>query len=90
LLVCWHWQLFQIVAKKRLHKVADAQFIMLSTDPATANFSLKATSPAINAGTQTLFAAKDFTGNGWPGRTTVDCGSYEIIILIFRRRYNWQ
>lgn len=59
-------------------KVADPQFITLSTDPSTTNFSLKTTSPAIDAGTQTLFAAKDITGNARPKRTTVDCGAYEI------------
>ncbi|WP_205945039.1 right-handed parallel beta-helix repeat-containing protein [Pedobacter psychrodurus] len=59
-------------------KTANPQFVNLSTNPAVANFSLQLTSPAINAGTQTLFAPKDILGVARPKGSTVDCGAYEV------------
>lgn len=57
--------------------IADPQFINLSTNPAVANFQLKASSPAVNAGTSTLFSAKDFSGIARPKGSAPDCGAYE-------------
>jgi len=59
-------------------RTANPQFINLSTNPAVANFSLQLTSPAINAGTSTLFAAKDILGVARPKGAAVDCGAYEV------------
>lgn len=50
----------------------------LFVSPSVANFSLQLTSPAINAGTQTLFAPKDILGIARPKGTNVDCGAYEV------------
>ncbi len=58
-------------------KVVDPQFNTLSTG-ANADFSLKLTSPAINAGTSTLFAPKDILGVARPKGSAVDCGAYEV------------
>lgn len=59
-------------------KVINPQFISLSTNPTAANFSLQAGSPAINGGTQTLFAAKDILGVVRPKGGAVDIGAYEV------------
>jgi hypothetical protein len=58
--------------------VINPQFISLSTNPTIANFSLQAGSPAINAGTQILFAAKDILGVARPKGGAVDIGAYEV------------
>ncbi|RYC70965.1 right-handed parallel beta-helix repeat-containing protein [Spirosoma sordidisoli] len=59
-------------------KVMDPQFINLSTNAAVANFSLAGGSPAINAGTQTLFSPKDIKGVARPKGGAIDCGAYEV------------
>lgn len=59
-------------------KVVDPQFVMLSTNPAVANFSVNMTSPAIDAGTSTIFSAKDILGVTRPKGAGVDCGAYEV------------
>lgn len=59
-------------------QVLDPQFINGLTNPTVANFSLKAGSPAINAGTQSLFSPKDIIGVARPKGSTVDCGAYEV------------
>lgn len=59
-------------------KVLDPQLINVSTNPTVANFSLKPGSPAINAGTQSLFSPKDINGVARPKGGTVDCGAYEV------------
>lgn len=58
--------------------VADPQFISASINPSLANFSLKLGSPAINAGSLSLYAAKDFLGVLRPKGAGVDCGAYEV------------
>jgi len=58
-------------------KVMNPQFVNASTDGTVANFSLMAGSPAIDAGTQTIFAAKDIKGVVRPKGSGVDCGAYE-------------
>lgn len=59
-------------------KILDPQFINLSTSRTVANFSLNSSSPAINAGTQTLFSPKDIKGVARPKGGAVDCGAYEV------------
>jgi hypothetical protein len=59
-------------------KVADPQFMNLSTSPTVANFSLRMGSPAINSGTQNLFSKKDILGVARPKGGAVDCGAYEV------------
>lgn len=59
-------------------KVIDPQFINVTTDQTTANFSLKSGSPAINAGTQILFSKNDVRGVARPKGGAVDCGAYEV------------
>lgn len=58
-------------------KVADPQFISLSIDPIIANFQLRSSSPAVNYGSSTLFAVKDFLGIARPKGIAPDCGAYE-------------
>lgn len=58
-------------------KVADPKFISLSIDPFIANFQLQSSSPAINAGSSTVFSAKDILGIARPKGTAPDCGAYE-------------
>ncbi len=58
-------------------KVMNPQFVNASIDGAVANFSLTGGSPAIDAGTQSLFAAKDIKGVTRPKGGGVDCGAYE-------------
>jgi hypothetical protein len=58
--------------------VADPQFTQLPVNGLPANFLLKITSPAINAGTLTIFSPKDITGNTRPKGSSVDCGAYEV------------
>jgi parallel beta-helix repeat protein len=57
--------------------VADPQFINPSTDPTVANFQLKATSPAVNAATLTIFALTDILGIKRPKGNGPDIGAYE-------------
>lgn len=57
--------------------VADPKFINLSVDPLVANFQLQSSSPAINAGSSTLFSAKDILGGARPKGSASDCGAYE-------------
>lgn len=58
-------------------KVLDPQFINGATNAAAANFSLKQGSPAIDAGTRSLFSPKDINGVTRPKGGLVDCGAYE-------------
>ena len=58
-------------------KVVNPQFVNASTEGTVANFSLTGGSPAIDAGTQTIFAAKDIKGVTRPKGGGVDCGAYE-------------
>ena len=64
-------------AKGANDKVLDPQFVNLSTNPAAANFFLKQGSPAVDAGTKTLFSPKDIRGVARPKGGSVDCGAYE-------------
>ena len=66
------------VVKGANDKVMDPQFVNGSTNGSMANFSIKAGSPAIDAGTQSLFSAKDITGTPRPKGGSVDCGAYEV------------
>ncbi|SOD82590.1 right-handed parallel beta-helix repeat-containing protein [Spirosoma fluviale] len=59
-------------------KVADPQFINLTTDRVTANFSLKSGSPAIDAGTKNIYSATDINRVSRPKGASVDCGAYEV------------
>jgi hypothetical protein len=59
-------------------KVVDPQFVNLTTDLATANFSVKSGSPAIDAGTKVLFSPNDIKGVARPKGGSVDCGAYEV------------
>lgn len=59
-------------------KVVDPQFVNLTTDRTMANFSLKSGSPAINAGTQTIYSKTDIKGVARPKGGAVDCGAYEV------------
>jgi hypothetical protein len=59
-------------------RTINPQFISLSTNPTTANFSLQLGSPAINTGTQALFAPKDILGVTRPKGGAVDIGAYEV------------
>ncbi len=67
-----------VVAKGSNDKVMDPQFVNLSTNPAVANFSVRTGSPAINAGTQSLFSPKDILGVARPKGGAVDCGAFEV------------
>lgn len=68
----------KVAVKGPNDKVMDPQFVTLSTDGSVANFSVKAGSPAIDAGTQTLFPSKDIKGVARPKGASVDCGAYEV------------
>ncbi len=59
-------------------KVMNPQFVNASIDGAVANFALSAGSPAIDAGTSTLFSARDIKGVARPKGAAVDCGAYEF------------
>ncbi len=59
-------------------KVLDPQFVTVSTNPATANFSIHRGSPAIDAGTKSLFSPTDINGVARPKGSAVDCGAYEV------------
>ncbi|MBC7652735.1 MAG: hypothetical protein H7101_13405 [Deinococcales bacterium] len=58
-------------------KVVDPMFMNITID-GTANFSLKTGSPAIDAGTITLYSLKDILGIARPKGAGVDCGAYEV------------
>ncbi len=58
-------------------KVANPQFVSLSTIPAVANFQLQSTSPAVNAATSAIFAPTDILGVTRPKGSAPDCGAYE-------------
>lgn len=49
----------KVVVKEPNDKVIDPQFANISTDGSVVNFSVKAGSPAIDAGTQRIFSPKD-------------------------------
>ena len=68
----------KVAVKGPNDKVMDPMFVNLSTDPKVANFSLKNGSPAIDAGTQSIFAPKDIKGVSRPKGGSVDCGAYEV------------
>ncbi len=68
----------KVAVKGPNDKVIDPQFINFSTDGNIANFSLKAGSPAIDAGTQSIFSPKDIKGIARPKGASVDCGAYEV------------
>ena len=59
-------------------KVVDPQFVNLTTDRMTANFTVKSGSPAIDAGTKSLFSSTDIKGVTRPKGGSVDCGAYEV------------
>ena len=59
-------------------KIIDPQIINLSINNSVANFSLKVGSPAIDAGTSTIFSLKDINGVSRPKGGGVDCGAYEV------------
>lgn len=59
-------------------KVLDPQFVNLSAYPTVANFSIRQGSPAIDAGTKSLFSTKDIKGTTRPKGASVDCGAYEV------------
>ncbi len=60
--------------------VADPQFVNPSTDPATANFTLRPTSPAIDQGSTTpgQFSLTDLVGRSRPQGAKPDRGAYEF------------
>ena len=58
-------------------RIADPLFVTLSIDPLLANFSLSSGSPAIDAGSSTIFSLKDIKGVSRPKGAGVDCGAYE-------------
>ncbi|MDR6562123.1 MULTISPECIES: right-handed parallel beta-helix repeat-containing protein [unclassified Arcicella] len=68
----------KVAVKGPNDKVMDPMFVNLSTDPNVANFSLRSGSPAIDGGTQSIFAPKDIKGVARPKGGTVDCGAYEV------------
>lgn len=68
----------KVAVKGPNDKVLDPQFVNRTTDPTSANFSVKPGSLAIDAGTQTLFAPKDIKNVARPKGANVDCGAYEV------------
>ncbi len=60
--------------------VADPQFVNPTTDPATANFTLRPTSPAIDRGSTTpgQYSLTDLTGYSRTQGTKPDRGAYEF------------
>ncbi len=59
-------------------RVLNPQFVNASLDGAVANFSVNSGSPAIDGGTQTLFAPKDIRGIARPKGANIDIGAYEV------------
>jgi len=59
-------------------KIVNPSFVNATIDPLTANFRLSAGSPAIDAGSQTVFSLKDILGVLRPKGGGVDCGAYEF------------
>jgi len=59
-------------------KIVNPSFVSPGADPLLANFSLNAGSPAIDAGTQTIFSKKDIKDVSRPKGAGVDCGAYEF------------
>uniref|UniRef100_UPI0006985359 right-handed parallel beta-helix repeat-containing protein n=1 Tax=Hymenobacter terrenus TaxID=1629124 RepID=UPI0006985359 len=57
--------------------VADPQFVNATLNLTTSNFTLKSTSPAINAGVNNLLSPTDLAGNPRVSGGTVDLGAYE-------------
>jgi parallel beta-helix repeat protein len=55
------------------------QFVNATVVPATADFHLVKTSPAINIGLNSNAAATDYDGVARPQAGTVDAGSYEVL-----------
>lgn len=68
----------KVAVKGPNDKVIDPQFVNLSTEGSVANFSIKAGSPAIDAGTQSIFSPTDIIGVKRPKGASVDCGAYEV------------
>ena len=68
----------KVAVKGPNDKVMDPQFVNRTTDPASANFSVRPGSPAIDAGTQSIFAPKDIKNVARPKGGAVDCGAYEV------------
>lgn len=67
------------VGKKGPHDlVANPQFVNLNLNLTEGDFHLKNTSPAMNSGTSTLFAAKDIEGRTRPLGDAIDRGAYEF------------
>jgi hypothetical protein len=60
-------------------RIVDPQFVTPSIDPATADFRLRSTSPAIDTGGTTLAPYLDFAGNVRAG--IPDIGAYEYVAL---------
>jgi hypothetical protein len=59
-------------------KTLNPMLVNPSINPLVANFALTAGSPAIDAGTQTIFSAKDKNGVARPKGAGVDCGAFEF------------
>jgi|GEM_PF-568162 len=57
----------------------DPQFVAASTNPATANFRLKSTSPAINKSIGAYFPVLDLDKNTRPSGSAADLGAYEFL-----------
>ena len=68
----------KVAIKGANDKVIDPQFVTLSADGAVANFSVKVGSPAIDAGTKSIFSPKDIKGVSRPKGASIDCGAYEV------------
>lgn len=69
-----------VAVKRPNDVVADPQFVNPSTDLATANFTLRSTSPAIDQGSNTpgQFSLTDLVGNSRMQGTKPDRGAYEF------------
>lgn len=68
----------KVAVKGPNDKVMDPQFVNRTTDPVSANFSVRPGSPAIDAGTQIIFSPKDIKNVPRPKGASVDCGAYEV------------
>ncbi|WP_082115911.1 choice-of-anchor Q domain-containing protein [Hymenobacter terrenus] len=68
---------------------ADPQFVNPTTDPFTADFRLKATSPAINVGVNNLLSATDLLGNPRVAGANPDLGAYEYDAALIIPSTTW-